>query len=352
MASDLLKRIQIEGNPLIDGEEVTFLWVGRQSPGLMADFSDWERGEMIKLTQVKEDLWVYQTRLPMDAYIEYAFFIEPEKRILDPYNSNLTPDGFGHTNHYFYMPGATETDLIRSRRSVPHGKVTRHQVETWRLVDGKLRTVRLYQPPTSEPSPLLVVWDGQDFFRRGKLVNILDNLIHQKRIRPVATAFVDHGLGARMPEYAYSKSTLIFLRELVLPLAARELNLSDINQYPGSYAVLGASMGGLMALYTTLRLPQVFGTALCFSGGFALGDRNSVVFELIERGHFRPIKVWLDVGIYDFQSLLAANRRLYALLKQAGYDVTYHEYPGGHNYPCWRNEVWKGLELAFGVVDV
>lgn len=351
MASKILKRIQSEGNPLIDGEQVTFVWKGRQAPLLMADFSDWERGEGISLTPIEKDLWVYQTRLPVDAYIEYAFFVEPEKRIPDPFNHHLTPDGMGHLNHYFYMPSAKETDLIQRRRSVPHGKVTRHRVETWHLLDGTLRTVRLYQPPTDEPTPLLVVWDGQDFFRRGKLVNILDNLIHHKRIRPLALAMVDHGRGARMPEYACSESTLVFLRELVLPLAARELNLTEINQYPGSYGVLGASMGGLMALYTALRLPQIFGTALCFSGGFSFGERNSVVFELIERGHFRPIKIWLDVGIYDFQSLLESNRRIYSLLKQVGYDVTYNEYPGGHNYPCWRNEVWKGLELAFGVVN-
>lgn len=351
MASDLLKRVQSEGNPLIDGEQVTFVWKGRQAPALMADFSDWERGEPIQLTQIEPDLWVYQTRLPVDAYIEYAFFSEPEKRIPDPYNQHLTPDGFGHINHYFYMPAARETDLIRRRRSAPHGTVIRHPVETWHLAAGKRRTVRLYQPPTDEPSPLLVVWDGQDFFHRAKLVNILDNLIQQKRIRPIALALVDHGRGARMPEYACSESTLIFLRELVLPLAVSELKLIDINQHPGSFGVLGASMGGLMALYTALRLPQLFGNALCLSGGFSLGDRNSVVFELIEKGDVRPIKVWLDVGVYDFRSLLASNRRLYTLLKQVGYDVTYHEYPGGHNYPCWRNEVWKGLELAFGVDD-
>ena len=50
---------------------------------------------------------------------------------------------------------------------------------------------------------------------------------------------------------------------------------------------------------------------------------------------------------YYFKSLLPANRDMADLLSARGYPVTYREYPGGHNYPAWRDEVWRGLEKLF-----
>ncbi|MFN8374318.1 MAG: alpha/beta hydrolase-fold protein [Anaerolineae bacterium] len=36
----------------------------------------------------------------------------------------------------------------------------------------------------------------------------------------------------------------------------------DIQQHPGAFGVLGASMGGLMALYAGLRMPALFGQVI------------------------------------------------------------------------------------------
>ncbi len=59
--------------------------------------------------------------------------------------------------------------------------------------------------------PLLAVYDGLDYFRRGKLTEIVDNLIAAKRIRPVAIAFLQNGgQQARMVEYGCSQTTLGF----------------------------------------------------------------------------------------------------------------------------------------------
>ena len=54
----------------------------------------------------------------------------------------------------------------------------------------------------------------------------------------------------------------------------------------------------------------------------------------------------MDVGHFDW--LLEDNRRLQPILRENGYDVTYREFSGGHNYTCWRDEVWMALEKMFG----
>jgi enterochelin esterase family protein len=39
---------------------------------------------------------------------------------------------------------------------------------------------------------------------------------------------------------------------------------------------------------------------------------------------------------------------MHALLEEKGYHLTYREYPGGHNYTAWRDDLWLGLEALFG----
>jgi enterochelin esterase-like enzyme len=337
------------GTPVIEDETATFVWQGTPAPQLVGDFTGWERGNPLPLVEVEPRVWTYSLTLPHDAYMEYAFW-QDGKRIADPWNPHTTPDGLGHDNHYFYMPGAAATPLIRRRRSVPHGTVTRHVVEDgFLLVDGK-RSVDLYQPPTADPCPLLVVLDGQDYRRRGKLVNIVDNLIGQGRIRPVAMAMPHHAGQARGVEYACSEAHLGFLLVHVLPLAQKELNLVDIQANPGAYGILGASMGGLMALYAGLRAPRTFGHVLSQSGAFTLGEHDTVVWDLVAHGPIRPLKIWLDAGRFEW--LLACNQRMGDLLNARGYDAGYHEYNAGHNYPAWRDDVWRGLEWLFKPVSI
>jgi enterochelin esterase family protein len=284
-------------------------------------------------------------KFPRDAYIEYAF-VRGDKRVSDALNPRTTPNGLGDINRFFYMPDAAPTPLVRRQRGVPRGEVTRHTVNGAWLTASKKRTVYLYQPHAPEPCPLVVVLDGVDYLRRARLPNIVDNLIAQKRIRPIALALVESADQARGVEYACNDLTVAFLVEHVLPLADAHLNLIDVGRHSGAYGVLGASMGGLMAAFAGLRAPHVFGRILSQSGAFSIGEVDLVVTDLVRDGKVRPIKIWMDVG--SFEWLLVTNRRMHALLVNKGYDVTYREYNGGHNYPAWRDDVWRGLEHLFG----
>jgi enterochelin esterase family protein len=81
---------------------------------------------------------------------------------------------------------------------------------------------------------------------------------------------------------------------VILPFASEHLNLLDIRRNPGAYGVLGASAGGMMSVYTGLRMPEVFGKVLCQSGVFGLDGRDFSHTDLIRHGQGREQLEYLD----------------------------------------------------------
>src|SRR5262249_9037684 len=146
-------------------------------------------------------------------------------------------------------------------------------------------------------------------------------------------------------EYSCSDGTLLWIDQIILPLANEKLNLLDIKQHPGTYGVLGASLGGTMSMYTGLRMPDIFGKVISQSGAFTIESRDFAVVDLVKHGQAREVNIWMDVG--QLEVLLEDNHKMYALLQEKGYSVTYREFCAGHNFTAWRNDLWHGLEAMF-----
>jgi enterochelin esterase family protein len=353
VSNSLIQRAFKEGNPVIDMDHAVFIWEGESAPHLIGDFNHWEetpkrfkRVSPKLIPDSSKSIWYAALTFPRDAYVEYAFH-DPvtQKNFLDPLNRKSTPNGFGARNNFFYMPETMPSPFPIRRADVTPGTLSSHRVDTDLLRDDYERTIYLYRPPVKEPVPLLIVYDGQDYLQRAKLGTIVDNLIADRRIQPIAMAFLPNGVRWRSVEYACSDATLHWVEQIVLPLACEKLKLLDIKKHPGAYGVLGSSAGGLMSLYTGLRMSDIFGKVLSQSGVSSLDGRDFATVDLVRHRHAREIQVWMDVGKLEF--LLGDNRRMSALMKENGYNVTYREFAGGHNYTAWRDDVWRGLELMF-----
>lgn len=369
MKSYLLERARQEGTPLIDGRltqdgapfrsdspdcHVTFLWSGKRAPRLSGDFNYWacdgggqSTSAPIELDQVEPSVWAHTRTFPRTAYVEYVF-LSGTNRINDPLNWHKSSNGIGGINNYFYAPDAAPTPFLKNARKTSRGLVTTHTLRLGPMVVGGERKIHLYQPPTDQPVALIVALDGQDYLRRAKLPLLLDNLYAQNKIPPLAVAMVENsriGKGsARMVEYACNELTLIMLIKQVVPFAQQKLNLLDWKKRRRAYAIAGASMGGLQALFTSMRAPEIFGTALSQAGAFELWNFPTSPFTLAAQAKTKP-RVWLDVGQMDW--LLEPNRRLYAALKHSKFDVSYREYFGYHNWVAWRNILPDALMWAF-----
>ncbi|HSL45839.1 MAG TPA: alpha/beta hydrolase-fold protein [Anaerolineales bacterium] len=352
--SDLTIRRTLEsGNPSVNGNRATIIWEGESAPHLISDLTNWEekpkpfkRVSPNSKAASDKTIWSCSLTIPRDAYVEYAFY-DPisEERFLDPLNPRTVNNGVGSRNNFFYMPESTPAPIFMPRAGVRTGTITRHRIDTGFLQDDGQRDVYLYKPPVSGAVPLLIVYDGYDYLHRGKLATIVDNLIADKRIRPIAMAFLQNGKSRRNVEYLCSDATITWLDDEVLPLARQHLRLLNIDQHPGEYAVLGASASGLMSMYTGLRMPEIFGKVLCQAAVFSWEGRDFAVVDLVRYNHARGIKIWMDVGTLD--ELLEDNRRMVALLDKRQYNVSYREFSAGHNYTAWRDDIWRGLEEMF-----
>ncbi|MCI0553176.1 MAG: esterase family protein, partial [Anaerolineae bacterium] len=269
ISSSTIQRAKQSGNPVIHGNRATFIWEGKTAPYLMSDLNDWdEKSKPFKRISPRpstplrtrlipasvKSVWSCSLTLPRDAYLEYAFH-DPKtrKRFLDPLNRRSVNNGVGARNNFFYMPESMPSPFSIRRAEMAVGALTRHRVDTWMMQDDGKRDVYLYKPPVKESVPLLIVYDGIDYIQRAKLAVIVDNLIADKRIRPIAMAFLQNGKRRRAVEYACSDATISWVENIILPLARKRLNLLDIKKNPGAYGVLGASFGGLMSMYTGLR---------------------------------------------------------------------------------------------------
>ncbi len=347
MDTKLLELARKLGNPVIEGNQVTFVWKGKSAPHLIDDFHCWDDNPQ-KMKRIAPKLWSYSIELDPAAYLEYAFY-DPrtKRRFKDPLNKNTVFNGIKDYNHFLYMPEAHSTSLTLKRKDVPRGRVTRYLVDTWMMEQDGKRELYLYQPPVKEPVPLLLVYDGMDYLQRAMLNVIVDNLIYKKRIQPIAMAFWQHGQERRGVEYACSDATLMTIDHVILPFARKKLNLLDVKKNRGAYGVLGASFGGLMSMYTGLRMPEIFGKVISQSGVFESEGRDFVAVDMIRAKKSREIKIWMDIGHYDW--LLEDNRRMQPILQKNGYNVTYREFVGGHNATCWRDDVWRALEKLFPV---
>jgi len=353
ISNSTIRRARESGNPAVHGNRATFIWEGDSAPELMSDLNGWTKPKGFKRVSLRsgpdsgKTIWSCSLTLPRDAYLEYAFQ-DPitREKILDPRNRRTVSNGMGGRNNYFYMPETVPSPFSVRRAEVRTGTLTRHRVSTDDLQEDGGRDIYLYKPPVNEAVPLLIVYDGNDYLHRARLGTIVDNRLAEKRIRPIAIAFLQNGRSRRTLEYFCSDTTINWLDREILPLARGHLRLLDISKHPGAYGVLGASAGGLMSMYTGLRMPAIFGRVLCQSGIFELYGRDFAVVDLVRHKQARDIHIWMDVGKMD--ELLQDNRRMAALLKQKKYNVTYREFSGGHNYTAWRDDLPRGLEVMFG----
>jgi enterochelin esterase-like enzyme len=257
---------------------------------------------------------------------------------------------------------------------VPSGTLSEKIVRTSKIYDGMKSEYWIYVPAQYDArtaAALMVFQDGQGYAHRdggNPALNVIDNLIAQKKIPVMICVFINPGDIEGLPGTptynfvrAYGekwqrgmkdsmRSTQYdtvsdryarYLRDEVLVDVAAKYN---IRKDAYSRAITGLSSGGICAFNAAWQMPDQFSRVISWIGSFsgiqrkedpAVPDGGQDYPDKVLREERRNIRVWLQGGSNDidqkYGSWPMGNLRLANALKFKEYDFHLSFGKGTHN---------------------
>ncbi|HLK26351.1 MAG TPA: alpha/beta hydrolase-fold protein [Caulobacteraceae bacterium] len=302
------------------------------------------------------------TQAEWDAFLERMMTTQPlpDPTARETWTSRRTggvPDEVGSV---VSLPDAAPQPFVQRRADVARGHIERADAFKSETL-GNERRVWVYTPAgydadRSEPYPLLVAFDGGASLTNTPIHVTLDNLIAEARIRPMVAVFVDNPTpSSRNDELPCSEPFARFMESELIPWLRASHNVSHD---PADAYVTGVSYGGLASMWMGFRLPHLFGNILAqapslwWGPGFDIAKpRRSQSYPggwLIDQyaqADKLPLRIWQEIGLMEHADLMIEpNRRMKAVLEAKGYDLTYSEPPGAHDYALWRGTIADALQ--------
>ncbi|MBL7259351.1 alpha/beta hydrolase-fold protein [Paractinoplanes lichenicola] len=248
------------------------------------------------------------------------------------------PSDYGCWASELRLPAAPRSPWTKPRPEVPDGRLTSAQLRP----DVPVTT---YFPYGVEPDglPVLVMFDGYNAQTLLRVPTILDNLIAEGRLQPMAALFVRGRDENRLRDLTPGPAVDDLIDEL-MPWAESTFGLGS--PY-GENLVAGQSRGGLVATHLGLRRPDLFRAVIAQSASFwwpapAEGEPGKLIRDAERLAH-PDVRYYLDVGRMESApgpsqapSQLDTVRRMRDTLRERHCQVTYAEYDGGHDYVNWR----------------
>lgn len=317
------------------------------------------------LQKDNDGLWSYTSKTLTSDIYTYSFIIDGVT-ITDPNNVYNVRDVASVLNT-FTISG--EKADIYSVNNILHGSITHQWYNSPSLKAN--RRVCVYTPPgyenSSEQYPVLYLLHGaggdeEAWIKSGRLPQILDNLIAQKKVRPMivvmpngnVTQVAAPGDGTR----GYYKPQLMEPRAMN---GEFESSFKDIinfteNNYrvianKENRAIAGLSMGGFHAMHISRTYPNTFDYVGLFSTAMLI-DNNKIpeyytnTNETLKTQMQNGVKVyWISIGKRDF--LYQRNKEFRAQLDELAFEYTYVESAGGHTWSNWRDYLTEFAPLLF-----
>ena len=260
------------------------------------------------------------------------------------------------------------------------GMVRSHEKFASKILNNE-RSVLVWLPPgyADEPSrryPVFYLQDGQNLFNAAtskfgvewRADETADRLIRDKQIPPMILVAVDNTKN-RINEYTYVRDEVQtaggdgakyakFLIEELKPFIDEKYRTKPDR---ANTSIGGASLGGVIAMETTLHHPEVFGRCAVVSPSIWWANEQLIVEAKDRFKAAQSCKFWIDMGTNewkgkDINSLEAVERanKLAATLKDGGLvpERDYHLeiVPGaGHQEADWAERFDRILLYLFAL---
>ena len=332
-AAERLKSAQT--SPVIEGDAVTFLYRGDAGRvEVVGDFTGWApAGLVLRNVPNTNNLKFIRLKFPTATRLEYKLIADGEW-LLDPLNPNKSDNGIGGHNSYFNGPAYPPSPLAAGRHEL------RGQLEQLQLPGGDKRKVQVYLPPDYASArrdyPVLYMQDGTQSVELGRAAETADRMIVEGKVEPFIIVLIDPL--DRTKEYWADDAFADWMARTLVPLVDSRYRTQRARD---ARALAGASLGGVISVWTALRHPDTFARVAGFSTAFQIDEGRllAALARLDEQTRRRhPLRFYLDAGRYE-PPIFETTRRANLLLRARGYPVTYREAPVGHNYTAWRDRL-------------
>jgi enterochelin esterase-like enzyme len=245
-------------------------------------------------------------------------------------------------------------------KDIPHGeiRIKRYYSEvtrSWRRFF--IYTPADYDVNTSEKYPVLYLLHGggedeRGWAEQGKTDIILDNLIAEKKAKPMLIVMMDGNfptVGNLFGENML-KAFTAELKQSVIPFVEKNFRAETDSK---NRALAGLSMGGIQTLYTGINNTGLFSYLGVFSSGWIQSmqeDLANAQYNFMSKNSDKintDLKqFWISMG--GPEDIAYKNCKI-MLSKFDGMNIkyTYSEYPGGHTWPVWRNNLFNFAQQLF-----
>jgi len=243
-------------------------------------------------------------------------------------------------------------------KDVPHGEISiKYYYST---VFNGWRRFYIYKPAgydvnISEKYPVLYILHGggedeRGWATQGKTDLILDNLIAANKAKPMLIVMPDGNVNAQ----GFGENILrMFERELklcIIPFVEKNYRAETSS---GNRALAGLSMGGIQTLYVGINNTELFSYLGVFSSGWIMpaqsdlaNKQNDFMKKNLDKIKNNLKLLWIGIG--GKEDIAYNNcQTMISTFNEMNLKYTYSDYPGGHAWPVWRNNLYNFTQLLF-----
>ena len=310
-------------------------------------------GKKYDMVKNAEGMWETTTDSLSEGFHYYSLIIDGVA-VADPSSESFY--GMGRMASGIEVP--FRGDAYYEVRNVPHGDIRIKNY--YSNVTNSWRNFYMYTPPgydqnPTEKYPVLYILHGggedqRGWATQGKTDLILDNLISEKKAVPMIVVMVD----GNIPLNGFGEETLkVFEKELkqcVIPFVEKNYRAKTEAK---DRALAGLSMGGIQTLYAGVKNTDLFSYLGVFSSGWIqpmqkdIADSQYVFMKTnADKINGNLKQFWISQGGKED---IAWKNCQTMLLKfdEMKINYTYSEYPGGHSWPVWRNNLYNFAQQIF-----
>ena len=310
-------------------------------------------GKKYDMVKNAEGVWEITTDSLSEGFHYYSLIIDGVA-VADPASESYY--GMGRMASGIEVP--FKGDSYYEIKNVPHGDIRiklyySNITNSWR--DFYMYTPPGYDQNTTEKYPVLYILHGggedqRGWATQGKTNLIIDNLISQKKAVPMVVIMVDGNL----PLNGFGEETLkVFEKELkqnIIPFVEQNYR---VKTEANSRALAGLSMGGIQTLYAGVNNTDLFSYLGVFSSGWIQPMQKELADSQYEFMKNNADKInsnlklfWISQG--GKEDIAWKNCQVMKVkFDEMKIKYTYNDYPGGHSWPVWRNNLFNFTQLLF-----